>query len=89
MIPELGNRREHFAKLNAANAVVMFLIITRQFNVTNVKCGFTMTALSSLISSMKPCKIQAVPGFVQNVNCVTSQTHSFLSHSRETWRYLI
>ena len=29
---------------------------------TNVKCGFTMTALSSLISSMKPCKIQAVPG---------------------------
>ena len=34
---------------------------------TNVKCGFTMTALSSLISGMKPCKIQAVPGFVRNV----------------------
>ena len=44
---------------------------------TNVKCGFTMTALSSRISSMKLCKIQAVPGFVQNVNFSTSQTHSF------------
>ena len=33
-----------------------------------------------LISSMKPCKIQAVPGFVQNVNFSTSQTHSFLSN---------
>ena len=47
---------------------------------TNVKCGFTMTALSSLIFSIKPCKIQAVPGFVQNVNFSTSQTHSFLSN---------
>ena len=47
---------------------------------TNVKCGFTMTALSSQISSMKLFKIQAVPGFVQNVNFSTSQTHSFLSN---------
>ena len=46
----------------------------------NVKCGFTMTALSTLISSMKPCKIQAVPGFVQNVNFSISLTHSFLSN---------
>ena len=33
-----------------------------------------------LISSMKPCKIQAVPGFVQNENFSTSQTHFFLSN---------
>ena len=32
------------------------------------------------ISSMKLCKIQAVPGFVRNVNFSTSQTHSFLSN---------
>ena len=51
---------------------------------TNVKCAFAMTALSSLISSMKPCKIQAVPGFVRNVNLSTSQTHSSLSN--QTWR---
>ena len=42
-------------------------MITMQFNVTNVKCGFTMTALSSLVFSMKLCKIQVVHGFAQNV----------------------
>ena len=55
------------AKLNAAYAVVVFLMITKQFNVTNVKCGFTMTALSSLIFSMNQCNIQVVHGFVPNV----------------------
>ena len=29
---------------------------------------------------VKPCKIQAVPGFARNVNFSTSQTHSFLSN---------
>ena len=36
----------------------------------NVTCEFTITAISSLIFSMKRCKIQVVPGFVQNdVGC--------------------
>ena len=48
----------------------------KQFSVT---CGFTMTALTSLIFSMKRCKIQVAPGFVQNVIFSTSQIHFFLS----------
>ena len=34
-------------------AVVLFLVVIRQFSVINVTCGFTMTALSSQNHNMK------------------------------------
>ena len=52
------------AKLTVIYAVALFCMATKQFNVKNVKFGFTMTALSSLILSMKLCKIQVVPEFI-------------------------
>ena len=39
------------AKLTVIYAVVLYGMVTRQFNVTNVRCGFTMNALTS----QKPC----------------------------------
>ena len=33
---------------------------------TNVRCGFTMNALTSQKPCMKLCKIQTVPGFARN-----------------------
>ena len=35
------------AKLTVVYVVVLFYAVTKQANVTNVKCGFTMNALSS------------------------------------------
>ena len=35
------------AKLTVAYAAVLFNTVTKLFNVTNVKCGFTMNAISS------------------------------------------
>ena len=35
------------AKLTVVYVVVLFYMVTKQSNVTNVKCGFTMNALSS------------------------------------------
>ena len=32
------------AKLTAVYAVVLFFMVTKQSNVTNVKCGFTINA---------------------------------------------
>ena len=47
-------------------AVVLFLVVIRQFSVKSVTCGFTMTALSSQNHNMKLCKTPAIPGFAQN-----------------------
>ena len=64
------------AKLTVVNAVVQFYMVTKQSNVTNMKCGFTINALSSHILSLNLLKTQTAPGFVRNVTFSTFRIHS-------------
>ena len=66
------------AKLTVVYAVVLIYTVKKQSNVTNVKCGFTMTALSSQSLSLNLLKTLTAPGFVPNVTFSNSRTHSLL-----------
>ena len=68
-------------------AVVLYWIVRRQFNVTNVRCGFTMNVLTSQKPCMKLCKFQTVPGFARNA---TSSILMILSLTTSlTWKIKI
>ena len=49
---------------------------------TNVKCGSTINAPLSQITSMKIYKIQIVHGFAQNVTSSTFRIHSYLEEQK-------
>ena len=55
------------AKLTVVYVVVLFYMVTKQSNVTNVKCGFTINAPLSQNLNLILLKTQTAPGFVQNV----------------------
>ena len=65
------------AKLTVFYAAVLFYTVTKQFNVTNVKCGFTMNALSSQNLNLILRRTQiALSGFVHNVTFSTFRIRS-------------
>ena len=69
------------AKLTLDYVVVLFKMVTKQSNVTNVKCGFTINALSSQNLNLILLKTQIAPGFVQNVIFFNSLDSFFADQS--------
>ena len=63
------------AKLTVFYVVVLFYMVTKQSNVTNVKCGFTINAHSSQNLNLILYKPQIAPGFFQNVTFLAFRTH--------------
>ena len=61
-------------------AVVLFYMVIRQSNVTYVKCGFTINALSSQSLSLNLLKTQTAHGFVRNVTFSSSSDSFFTDH---------
>ena len=67
------------AKLTVDYVVVLFNMVKKQSNVTNVKCGFTINALSSQNLNLILLKTQIAPGFVQNVSFFFNFSDSFFA----------
>ena len=67
------------AKLTVVYVLALFYMVTEQSNVTNVKFGFTMNALSSQNLNLILSKTQIAPGFVQNVTFFFNFLDSFFA----------
>ena len=75
-------------RLTVIYAEVLFYMVTKQSNVTNVICGYTMNALSSQnLNSMLVKNTQIAYDFVQNATFPIFRIHS--SQSNSIWKIKI